>query len=502
MLLLFLVFGFNGQVRFFGVLLASLALLGCQSERAPKEKLAQEIKKGDFVCFEFEGRSVRGFATSDARPREGSTCPIHGLEPGGVQFGFLFDPSVFETGSSPVSTAIASILTLPETQTVRTYSPSPDFREDCLGFPKKSRMKKFSDLIAAKYLGAGWQGDITNGAAVITGYTGPGGVVKFPSRWKGVPVRQIGTGMWNPLHFEEPVTEIVIPEGTTHIADYAFQGQSSLTNIVLPKTLIRIGVRGFDDCEGLQQIKIPENVADIGEGAFSWCLQLKRIEVEVGNPAYSSKDGVLYNKGQSLLIQFPAGRHGEFTIPEHVTGIGDGAFRYATNLTRVVIPTGMKTIGSFAFELCSSMSNVLIPESVTNLGEGAFAGCLGLRGFLVATNHPYFSIQGGVLHNKEGTSLIQYAYGRQETSFFVPEGVLEIGSYAFWNCTNLTVVTLPESVTKIGQGAFQFARNLQEVKIPNSATKISEDAFDVNSRLTPKTLLRIQEIQLKRGIPR
>jgi len=459
--------------------------------------LAQEIKKGDFVCFEFEGRSVRGFATSDARPREGSTCPIHGFEPGGVEFGFRFDPSAFETGSGPVSTAIAGILTLPETQTVRTYSPSPDFREDCLGIPKKSRMEKISDLIAAKYLGAGWQGDITNGAAVITGYTGPGGVVKFPSRWKGVPVRQIGTGMWNPLHFEEPVTEIVIPEGTTHIADYAFNGQSSLTNIVLPKTLIRIGVRGFDDCEGLQQIKIPENVADIGEGAFSWCLQLKRIEVEVGNPVYSSKEGVLYNKDQSFLIQFPAGRHGEFTIPEHVTGIGDGAFGYATNLTRVVIPTGVKTIGSFAFELCSSMSNVLIPESVNNLGEGAFAGCLGLREILVETNHPFFSSRGGILYNKEGTSLIQYAYGRQEETFSVPSGVTEIGSYSFWNCTNLTVVILPDGLRKIGRGAFQFSKNLQDVKIPNSVTAIEEDAFSAHSQLNSETLKRIQNIQIQ-----
>lgn len=482
-------------MRIFGVFLASLAFLGCQSENSPREKLAREIKKGDFVCFEFQGRSVKGFATSDAIFRESHTCPTHGFEAGGVEFDFRFDPSVSESGSGPVSTVIVGNLTLPEKQAIQTYSPSPAFRDDCLGIPKKSRIEKISDFIAVKYLGAGWQGDITNGAAVITGYTGQGGVVKFPSRWKGAPVRQIGTGMWNPVHFKELVTEIVIPEGTTQIADYAFQGQSSLTNIVLPKTLTRIGVRVFEDCAGLQQIKIPENVADIGYGAFSWCLQLKGIEVEVGNPVYSSKDGVLYNKDQSLLIQFPAGRHGEFTIPEHVTGVGDGAFRYATNLTRVVIPAGVETIGSFAFELCSSLPNVLIPKSVKNLGEGAFAGCLGLRKILVATNHPHFSVQGGVLYNKEGTSLIQYAYGRQESSFSVPEGVLEIGNYAFWNCTNLTVVTLPESVTKIGQGAFQFSRNLQEVKIPNSVTTIEEGAFSVFSKLNPETLKRVQDIQ-------
>jgi len=127
-------------VRIFGIVFASFAFLGCQSEMVPKEKLAQEIKKGDFVSFEYKGRSVRGFATSDARPREGSTCPIHGFEPGGVEFGFRFDPPAFETGSGPVSTAIVGILTLPETQTIRTYSPSPDFREDCIRTQNLSRL--------------------------------------------------------------------------------------------------------------------------------------------------------------------------------------------------------------------------------------------------------------------------------------------------------------------------------------------------------------------------
>jgi len=482
-------------MRIFGILTACFLLVGCQSKMVPKEKLAQEIKKGDFVCFEYMGRSVRGFATSDARPRERSTCPIHGFDPGEVEFGFGFDPAAFETGPGPVSTSVVGSLTLPETQTVRTYSPSPDFREDCLGIPKKSRIEKISHLSAVKYLGAGWQGDITNGAAVITGYAGSGGVVKFPSRWKGVPVRQIGTGMWNPVHFEEPVTEIVIPEGTTQIADYAFQGQSTLTNIVLPKTLIRIGARVFEDCERLQQIKIPDNVTEIGHGALAWCLNLQQIEVEARNSVYSSKDGVLYSKDQSVLIQFPAGRIGEFVIPEIVTKIDEGAFRCATNLTSVVFPGSTKTIGSFAFELCSSLTNIVIPNNVQLIGEGAFGGCLGLMEILVETNHPYFSSQGGNLYSKDRTIFIQYAYGRSEKTFSVPSGVQEIGAYSFWNCTNLMVVTLPEGLKKVGRGAFQFSQNLQEVQIPGSVTTIEAEAFSVRSHLNPKTLKRVQDIQ-------
>lgn len=55
--------------------------------------------------------------------------------------------------------------------------------------------------------------------------------------------------------------------------------------------------------------------------------------------------------------------------------------------------------------------------------------------------------------------------------------VTSIGSYAFYNCSGLTEVTIPNSVTSIGSYAFYDCSGLTEVTIPNSVTSIGDYAF-------------------------
>src|ERR1017187_9020974 len=47
-----------------------------------------------------------------------------------------------------------------------------------------------------------------------------------------------------------------------------------------------------------------------------------------------------------------------------------------------------------------------------------------------------------------------------------------IGNGAFYQCTNLTSVTIPASVTSIGHGAFAFCGTLISAAIPDSVTNI------------------------------
>lgn len=62
--------------------------------------------------------------------------------------------------------------------------------------------------------------------------------------------------------------------------------------------------------------------------------------------------------------------------------------------------------------------------------------------------------------------------------------VTSIGDSAFFDCENITSITIPNSVTSIGSGAFSYCLNLESVTIPDSVTSIGYSAFSFCENLT------------------
>jgi hypothetical protein len=110
--------------------------------------------------------------------------------------------------------------------------------------------------------------------------------------------------------------------------------------------------------------------------------------VDALNPAYSSVAGVLFDKSQTVLIQYPPGLRGAYALPESVAGIGAEAFEYCANLTSLAIGNNVTNIGDAAFEYCTRLASVTIGNSVTNLGAAAFRYCTALTNVYFQGNAP------------------------------------------------------------------------------------------------------------------
>ena len=76
------------------------------------------------------------------------------------------------------------------------------------------------------------------------------------------------------------------------------------------------------------------------------------------NPAFCSREGVLFNRDQTTLIRCPAGKSGAYTIPDGVTRIENYAFGQCQRLTRVTIPDSVAYLGQNAFSGCDRLTEV------------------------------------------------------------------------------------------------------------------------------------------------
>lgn len=164
-----------------------------------------------------------------------------------------------------------------------------------------------------------------------------------------------------------------------------------------------------------------------------------------------------------------------FTFDElqYFTGLEnlcDYEFSDNPGLTSISLPYGITSIGAYAFAECSSLDKIDIPDSVTRIGFGAFwrsaltcfhvpksvdditgdafAYCPYLSSITVSEyNLTYYSPEGSNAIIKRGTETLIAGCST------IPEGVLEIGRYAF------------------------KGRSIQSIKIPGSVQRINTEAF-------------------------
>ena len=127
---------------------------------------------------------------------------------------------------------------------------------------------------------------------------------------------------------------------------------------------------------------------------------------------------------------------------------------------------------------------VVIPESVTYNGWEYYVTSIGSYAFYECTRLTSVTIGNSV--TSIGDEAFRYCSGL--TSVTIPNSVTSIGEWAFYNCSSLTSVTIPNSVTRIGDYAFWYCSGLTSVTIGNSVTSIGNSAFSGCTGLTSITI--------------
>ncbi len=149
-------------------------------------------------------------------------------------------------------------------------------------------------------------------------------------------------------------TTIAIKAGTLALANYVFEGCTTLESVSIPNSVTRIGEFAFRGCTALTSITIPSSVTTIGNSAFSGCTGLTNV-----------------------------------VIPSSISTINSNVFFRCTGLTGVSIPGSVTTICSYAFKDCTSLNPLNVPSTVTTIGIEAFSNVPNVKYSGSATGSPW-----------------------------------------------------------------------------------------------------------------
>ncbi|MBE6332358.1 MAG: leucine-rich repeat domain-containing protein [Bacteroidales bacterium] len=149
-------------------------------------------------------------------------------------------------------------------------------------------------------------------------------------------------------------TTIAIKAGTLALANYVFEGCTTLESVSIPNSVTRIGEFAFRGCTALTSITIPSSVTTIGNSAFSGCTGLTNV-----------------------------------VIPSSISTINSNVFFRCTGLTGVSIPGSVKTICSYAFKDCTSLNPLNVPSTVTTISVEAFSNVPNVKYSGSATGSPW-----------------------------------------------------------------------------------------------------------------
>lgn len=186
--------------------------------------------------------------------------------------------------------------------------------------------------------------------------------------------------------------------------------------------------RTFQGCDDMTSITLPNGVIELEDYVFQGCSALTNI-----------------------------------TLSTSLLKLGSSTFAACSSLVAMTLPTGFTTIGSNTFIDCPNLETLYIPASTNTIGGNVFMNC-GKLNIVVDANNQTFKSVDGVLFNKSGVKLIEYAKDAIQPEYEVPEGVTYVGNYAFYNRKNMTYIKFPSTLARFGNDVLSMCNNLKTLR--------------------------------------
>jgi hypothetical protein len=289
-------------------------------------------------------------------------------------------------------------------------------------------------------------------------YKGAGGALVIPSAAGGLPVTEINGRAF----MDSAITSVQIPASVTAIGANAFYDCFKLTSVTFAKDslLADLGSCAFYGCSALKTITLPKNLTTVPHMAFAVCQNLTSVYFEAGSRLTTvGSDAFYYCRGLKNIA-----------LPETVTAIG-GAFEGCESLESFTIPASVTSISGDTFSYCKRLKSLHIPTSVTSIYGSAFKGMSALTSLTVDGANTRYKSDGNCIIETDSDTLIAGC-----NSSVIPDYVLHIGDNAFYG-SGVSQIALPQSLVSIGGYAFYNTAHLKEMDIHASVATVGYWAF-------------------------
>lgn len=263
------------------------------------------------------------------------------------------------------------------------------------------------------------------------------------------------------------------------VSIYKYNGDAKEVNI--PQIIDGVPVVGIMDKvfyykNNITNITLPDSIEFIGESVFSTSASLRYNKFD--NAYYLGND----NNPYLVLVKVDSSAT-SCEINPNTKIIGSHAFD-GSKLSNIEIPDSVISLGYRSFFSCTKLETLIIGSGVKHIDSYMLGADARLKSIHVDENNAYYKAVDGSLYSKDGTVLVRYATGSEESLFVIPDTVTTIAPLAFCGSKTLIEVIIGEGVTSIGESAFASCKALTKVFIPASVVTVAEDIFDLSENVT------------------